>query len=381
MMSFVGLLLAFCASWIQVGSPTAAALHSVAWTGSSFLAVGDSGTILSSTDGSAWTREESGTRLNLKIAKGNDTVRVVGGDSGSILVSRRGSAWTLSRTSDSQAVCGLAIGPRTTLVSHVGAPNLWSGTIDSAWHGAPSPSVGSFLGMRIRSIAWNKTEFVAVGNSNLLYTGDSSGLSWGAATTGSSGMDALACDSAGCYATTSAFDGTTGSGIRGIRWWDRFVYSVSADRPSNSRYRAIDANQGLRLAVGDSGLVVRWTNSDSKGRKDSVPVHANLAGIAIGKDAAAAVGDGGTTLLERSLTSSIVAVRTSGAPRSGRSLAMSRIIELEAPGAGAWLLEIIDIRGRILARRRILAPADGRKVRIPFADATLIDYRFKPIPE
>jgi len=60
--------------------------------------VGNSGTILTSTDGTTWTSKTSGTDEHLYgVTYGNSTF-VVMGDNGTILTSTDGTTWT-SRTS------------------------------------------------------------------------------------------------------------------------------------------------------------------------------------------------------------------------------------------------------------------------------------------
>jgi len=63
-----------------------------------FVAVGDSGTILTSSDGTSWTSITSGISNNLRgITHGNSTFVAVG-QSGTILTSSDSTSWT-SRTS------------------------------------------------------------------------------------------------------------------------------------------------------------------------------------------------------------------------------------------------------------------------------------------
>ena len=65
----------------------------------SFLAVGKSGTLLTSADGTCWTAQTSGTTNNLRaFAIKPSTIKVVVGYSGTILTSSDGTTWT-SRTS------------------------------------------------------------------------------------------------------------------------------------------------------------------------------------------------------------------------------------------------------------------------------------------
>ena len=65
----------------------------------SFLAVGASGTILTSADGTCWTAQTSGATNNLRaFAIKPNTIGVVVGYSGTILTTTDGTTWT-SRTS------------------------------------------------------------------------------------------------------------------------------------------------------------------------------------------------------------------------------------------------------------------------------------------
>ena len=69
------------------------------------MTVGNSGTILTSSDGTTWTSRTSGSKGKLRaVAYGNDTLVVVG-FSGTILTSSDGAIWT-KRTSGTKAHLG-----------------------------------------------------------------------------------------------------------------------------------------------------------------------------------------------------------------------------------------------------------------------------------
>ena len=64
-----------------------------------FIAVGASGTLLTSSDGTTWTAQTSGTSNNLRaVAYDGSSTLVAVGFSGTILTSSDGTTWT-SRTS------------------------------------------------------------------------------------------------------------------------------------------------------------------------------------------------------------------------------------------------------------------------------------------
>jgi photosystem II stability/assembly factor-like uncharacterized protein len=62
-------------------------LNSIIWTGSQFTAVGDSGTILTSSNGDEWQRRQTITTENLYSITKNNTVLVATGANGTILTS------------------------------------------------------------------------------------------------------------------------------------------------------------------------------------------------------------------------------------------------------------------------------------------------------
>ena len=91
-------------TWTSKTSGTNEHLYGVTYANSTFVVVGDNdtgtgtGTILTSPDGTTWTSRTSGTSNELyKVIYGNSTFVIVGG-SGTILTSSDGITWT-SRTS------------------------------------------------------------------------------------------------------------------------------------------------------------------------------------------------------------------------------------------------------------------------------------------
>src|SRR5688572_3901146 len=71
-----------------------AALHTVCWTGSQFVAAGQGGVIFTSPDGTAWTSRHASLAANWRAsAVGGGTV-LLAGESGAVLTSTDGIAWT-----------------------------------------------------------------------------------------------------------------------------------------------------------------------------------------------------------------------------------------------------------------------------------------------
>ena len=73
--------------WTSRTSGTANVLRGVCWTGTRYVAVGDAGTVLNSTDGITWTTATSGTTTplyNVAVASNGTTVVAVGGDTSAL---------------------------------------------------------------------------------------------------------------------------------------------------------------------------------------------------------------------------------------------------------------------------------------------------------
>jgi|GEM_PF-2088209 len=80
--------------WAVVPSPVTVDLEAVAWSGAAFVAVGAGGTVLRSRDGSAWEALDSATAAALHgVCAGPMGLLVAVGDSGTILTSTQGETW------------------------------------------------------------------------------------------------------------------------------------------------------------------------------------------------------------------------------------------------------------------------------------------------
>jgi photosystem II stability/assembly factor-like uncharacterized protein len=181
-----------------------------------FIALGQSGTILTSSDGVTWTSRTSGSSRNLwAVAYGNSTYVVVGG-SGTILTSSDGISWTSRSSGTSSPLYGVsfgnnvfvAVGYSATILSSSDGSS-WSsrsgaeGQLDTVTYGNgkfiavgaaynklfssgdgtnwTTVSHGSTLGMK--GIVYANNKFVAVGHSGEILT-SSDGGTWSLSTTG-----------------------------------------------------------------------------------------------------------------------------------------------------------------------------------------------------
>ncbi len=224
-------------AWTQRTSHATQPLRSVIWTGSQLVAVGDSGTILTSPDGIAWTKRNSGTPYDLmSVAWSGSLLVAVGYGMFSsqafppiIVTSPDGVTWTTRST-----------GPTTVGLNSV----AWSGSKffavgnGSSACGISSPDgitwtfiPASSLPCNSRAVTWMGTMWVSAGNGQIHTSAD--GTSWTLRHTTGSSFDAVVWNGSRVVAVDrrsfaySSTDGiswdsvkiTTGSTVWGSLLW------------------------------------------------------------------------------------------------------------------------------------------------------------------
>ena len=75
--------------------------------GQSFVSVGNSGTILTSLNGTTWTERTSGTWVYLRGVTSGNGLFVTVGESGTILTSPDGNSWTKRNSGTSEDLYGV----------------------------------------------------------------------------------------------------------------------------------------------------------------------------------------------------------------------------------------------------------------------------------
>lgn len=128
--------------WTSENSGVTNNLYSITYGNSQFVAVGDSGTILTSADGQKWSKQNSGTTcLFSSVVYGNSRFVAVG-DSGMIMNSVDGLTWKRSIKIDTI----YAYGKKIQLTS----PDFIVDTLNA----------------RLRSVVYQDSQFIAVGGGN-----------------------------------------------------------------------------------------------------------------------------------------------------------------------------------------------------------------------
>ena len=156
--------------------PTGNYLNGITYGNDQFVAVGDLGTIVTSTDGSDWVLRESGTTDRLSdIGYGNGQFVAVG-DSGTIVTSTDGVNWVQRQSGTSYPLYGIAYGNGQFVAvasAYTGAP----GTIVSSADGVNWVQQQSGTAYGLNGIAYGNGQFVAVGNLGTILS-STDGTNW-----------------------------------------------------------------------------------------------------------------------------------------------------------------------------------------------------------
>jgi photosystem II stability/assembly factor-like uncharacterized protein len=223
-----------------------------------FIAVGSSGTIISSPDAVAWSTETSGSAAWLRsvdwfVPAIGPAFAITVGDGGVILSSNStGSSWTPQTSGTTENLYDIASG-----IVHVGKPPVATkrivavglhGTILTSSDGIIWDPRTSGTGVHLYGVTARDSGFVAVGSSGVVLT-SSDGISWTGHSAGTvrrlydvawTGTQLVATGEAGVFFTSP--DGST---------WTRRYGPVTEDM---NAVAALDS--GRLAAVGDRGIVL-----------------------------------------------------------------------------------------------------------------------------
>jgi len=154
-------------NWRFIASNSLYSLNSVTWNGSEFLAVGNNGTICTSTDGLTWSSYENGiTTANLYGICWTGTRYVAVGSAGVAITSLDGVNWSISATGISTDLLSVTWG--LTEIVAVGLNNSILRSQDGiSWYQDNTRFVANLNG-----VAYNKhfNTFVAVGSGGVIIT-------------------------------------------------------------------------------------------------------------------------------------------------------------------------------------------------------------------
>lgn len=145
-------------TWASQPSSVKRSLNSVTWTGERLVAVGDSGTILTSPGGAEWTGQVSGTSLPLLDVTCSHAGVVTVGDSGVILRSDDGLTWSVATSGTQHAL--RAVEWRGGRYVAAGDSGILLTSVDGVFWNTESSGVT----VALRAISASSDKVVVVGN-------------------------------------------------------------------------------------------------------------------------------------------------------------------------------------------------------------------------
>ena len=173
--------------WMKQTSGITAELYCVVWGDHLFVAAGDSGVILTSPDGITWSRTMSGTTNRLKGALWAGNQFIIVGGNGTILTSTNGTSWTSQTSPCSCDLEGIAYGAQPGIYVAVGgypSPLILTSPNGITWSNN-TPMAASHL---LNAVAWNGSVFTAIGTGGTILTSPDGITSWTSQTSGDTAM-------------------------------------------------------------------------------------------------------------------------------------------------------------------------------------------------
>ncbi len=183
-------------TWTQQTSGTSNTLHGAAWSNGPvattvdpvaalanlrplivsrvLVAVGESGTVLTSSDGATWTARTSGTTARLRAVAGQIGLLVAVGETGTVILSTNdGISWSARDSGITETLRGVA----TSTTRFVAVGGRTNGLVrysddGTTWVAATLPTVG-----KLRAVTWGNGKFVAVGATGAVLT-STDGATW-----------------------------------------------------------------------------------------------------------------------------------------------------------------------------------------------------------
>lgn len=150
-------------TWTAVTSGVSADLFGLA-AGGLIVAVGDGGTLVTSTDSATWTSRTSGTTARLNAVAYGQLTYVAVGDGGTILRSTDATTWTAASSGTTSDLYGVALFGSTWVAVGAGGTMFKSSDAGVTWTAATSGTTSTLRGLG------GSGRFVAVGDGGTIVT-------------------------------------------------------------------------------------------------------------------------------------------------------------------------------------------------------------------
>ena len=276
-----------------------------------FLAVGASGTLLTSPDGTTWTSRTSGTSNNLRsFAFDGNRTGVVVGFSGTILSSTDGITWTPRTSGTSKNINNVAYGNSKFIAVGDNGTTLYSSD-GITWTDWPS-NCGANDNESLWDVAYGNSTWVAVGDNGSIYTSDESSCTKRTSGTTVEFNELIYGDST---FVAVGNNGTVLTSNNGTTWTSRT--SGTTNNLYGGAYYNYGGYKGISL-VGASGKTLYFTDNYTSLTAWAAPsMTNNLFGFVRGGSTWVYVGSSGT-IYTTGDTDTDVTARTSGTTESLR---------------------------------------------------------------
>jgi len=278
-----------------------------------FVAVGDSGNILRSTDnGSSWDNASTPLGSGLyAVTFGNNTFVAVGTEGNIVRSTDNGTTWDNATSPTDEDFWGVTLGNNTFVA--VGT----NGTIvRSTDNGSSFDNETAGTGLDMYGVTYGNNTFVAVGEIGNIRT-SSDGSSW----THRTKPQSYNLMGATFGNNTFVAVGYNGSVVRstdnGTSWDDRTSASGIT-----TNIRGVTFGNNTFVAVGSNGNIVRSTDNGSNWDNATDPTSSTILGVGFGNNTFVAVGASGNIVRSTDNGSSFDNV-TSGTSQSLRGVAFS----------------------------------------------------------
>ena len=151
-------------NWTRQLGPLPYVLNDVVWNGTRFVAVGDEGKVLTSSDGTDWVERHSGVDADLEAVAYYESDIVAAGSDGTVLLSAdSGATWTIKHRGDNTQIRAVAVSPSQIVA---GGMDLRTGNVfiirsldrGTTWTGVDSwPRIDHF----VTALAYGEGIFIA----------------------------------------------------------------------------------------------------------------------------------------------------------------------------------------------------------------------------
>jgi len=291
-------------TWTVQTSGTTQTLHEIGIFNNAIYIVGNSQTLLTSSNGTSYTSLNAGVTANLFGIAASPTTLLITGSAGAMASSTDGTTFT-SRTNNGQALNGIAFG-NNVFVSTGNAPN-GSGYIatigaDGTVTRRVSNTADQTLGVRF----FRGAHYVFANASTIVRSTDQ--VTWTKTTVGGVGFSIYD------MADSGTLQIAVGSGGRYTTSTDGTTFAASAlNGQTTQQLNGIDYFGGNYVAVGNAGVILTTTNGTTWTlRTSGTTQNLNSVMFSTRDNLWYAAGNGGTLLYAVDPTGTWTAVQNSG---------------------------------------------------------------------